>query len=663
MDGNLNFSLLQRLTRIFSGPLARKRFNNSLKLKRRYYNKFNYQQVPWNFSVFGNIHKTEQRWLERAYQDSLNDQERIMRYREFELMETMPEIARALEIYADECTVSTKLTDVLDIESNNIYLKEVLWRLFYDTLDIKGNLWGWVKNCLKYGDYFLLLYLDEEFGITHTMGLPEKEIRRVEGLDKNNPDYVKFRWETEGIDFENFQVVHFRLGMNDKYAPYGVSILEACRRIYRQLSMQEDVMMAYRIARSPERRVFYIDQEGIPPELQEAYFEKIKSNLRSNQIVNNDTGEVYKRYNAWSIEDDIFIPKRGPNDTTRIESLPGGQYVGVIDDIKYLRAKLFTALGIPSSYLEDKEGSEDKESLAQKDVRFASTISRIQTYIISALEKIAQIHLTILGFRSEDLVNFKLKLNNPSKIWELQELEFWRTKIDLASAAEGKLSNEFIYKKFFGFSDEEIRDNHTQMYGNVKFSTSLEFVKSQYMQELASQFASPASAGLGGGGGELGGVGGGLGGPMGGLGGGGLGDLLGGAGGGGAGLGAPAATTSAPEAGTVPEPGGGGSGGEGGGGGGGLKVVPSRHKEEDERSRGAKTNSPHAHSEYRKVTKDQRRYSGPRKRKNSKLFNIDTFNKPQKFMSIGKIFEEEDFEGSERIDEAIEQLSSMLGEL
>lgn len=659
MSENMDFTLFQRLTRIFSRPLVRSSFNNTLKLKRRYYNKFNFQTTPWNYSVFANIQRSNDRWFDRIYQDSLSNQDRVLRYREFEIMETMPEIARALEIYADECTVSTRMQDILDIDSSNTYIKDILWRLFYDTLDVKSNLWGWTKQMCKYGDYYLLLYLDANNGVTHTMGLPEKEILRLEGLDPNNPDYVKFRWETENIDFENFQVVHFRLGWNDKYFPYGVSLLEPARRIYRQLSMQEDVMMAYRIARSPERRVFYIDQEGVPPEMQEAYLEKIRSNLRSNQVVNHDSGEIYKRYNAWSIEDDIFIPKRGANDTTRIESLPGGQYVGVIDDIKYLRNKLFTALGVPSSYLEDKEGAEDKESLAQKDVRFAATVCRIQSYVVAALEKIAQVHLAILGFSGEDIMNFSLKLNNPSKIWENQELEFWRTKLDLASAAENKLSRQYVFKKFFGFTDDEIRINLMQLFGDTKFMASLEVAKAMYTNAASGQQMGAGGGGIGGGMG--GGLGGGLGGDLGG----GLGGMMGDLGGGSMGGGDMGGGLDL-EGGLGGETGGGLGGGEapsgGEGGGEGLKVVPGRHKEDSERARGTSHRTKGAHSDYSPVLKDKRREGAKKRSKKSKV-TIGTFNKPQNHLMHNMIFESEDDDMSTRSLEILESIDYILESL
>ena len=216
---------------------------------------------------------------------------------------------------------------------------------------------------------------------------------------------------------ENWQVAHFRILGNDKYAPYGTSVLEPARRIWRQLTLLEDAMMSYRIVRSPERRVFYIDVGGINPSDVEQYMQKVITSMKRNQVLDADTGRVDLRYNPMSIDEDYFVPVRGGQQSTRIESLPGGTYTGDIDDVKYLRDKLFSALKVPQSYLARGEGGEeDKTTLAQKDIRFARTIQRLQRSVLSELEKIGVIHLYTLGFKGDDLVSFKLSLNKPVSI-------------------------------------------------------------------------------------------------------------------------------------------------------------------------------------------------------------------------------------------------------
>lgn len=409
------------------------------------------------------------------------------------------EINSALDVYADEMTTSNSLEKLLSIDCPNEEIKNVLHGLYYDVLNVEFNLFGWCRTMCKFGDFFLYLDIDERDGIKNAIGIPPYEVERIEGEDEKNPNYVQFQWNSGGMTFENWQLAHFRILGNDKYAPYGTSILEGARRIWRQLTLLEDAMMAYRIVRSAERRVFYIDVGNVAPNDVEQFMQKAMTQLKRNQVVDEKTGRVDLRYNPLSIEEDYFIPIRGQA-ATKIESLAGGQYTGDIDDVKYLRDKLFSALKIPQSYLSRGEGGEeDKTSLAQKDIRFSRTIQRLQRSVISELEKIGIIHLFVLGYRNEDLIKFKLKLNNPSKIAELQELETWKTRFEVASGAtEGYFSRRWVAKKIFNMTDEEFLRNQREMFYDSKFKAAVEKAGSE--QESAGGDADSGLGGMSGGG-------------------------------------------------------------------------------------------------------------------------------------------------------------------
>jgi len=328
----------------------------------------------------------------------------------------------------------------------------------------------------KYGDFFLYLDIDDNIGIKNVIGLPITEVERMEGEDPSNPNYVQYQWNTGALTFENWQCAHFRILGNDKHAPYGTSICDPARRIWRQLILLEDAVMAYRIVRSPERRVFYIDVGAINPQDVEQYMQKVMTEMKRNQVVDSDTGRVDLRYNPMSVDEDYFIPVRG-GQSSRVETLAGGSYTGDIDDIKYLRDKLFSALKVPSAYLMQSETMEDKTTLAQKDIRFARTIQRLQRSVISELEKIGIIHLYTLGFRNDDLVSFRLTLNNPSKLAEMQELEHWKTKFDIGgSATEGYFSRRWVATKVFGMSEEEFLRNQREMFYDRKVDAAMDAV-------------------------------------------------------------------------------------------------------------------------------------------------------------------------------------------
>jgi hypothetical protein len=429
---------------------------------------------------------------------------RTERYVDFDQMEYTPEIASALDIYADEMTTHSALQPMLNIKCSNDEIKSVLNILYHNILNINFNLFGWSRTMCKYGDYFLYLDIDENEGVMNAIGIPTAEIERLEGEDKTNANYIQYQWNSAGITLENWQIAHFRILGNDKYAPYGTSVLEPARRIWRQLQLMEDAMMAYRVVRAPERRVFKIDVGAIPPNEVEQYMQKVMTSMKRNSIVDDKTGRVDLRYNPLSVEEDFFIPVRGST-SSEIQSLPGGTFTGDIDDVKYLRDKLFSALKIPAAYLTQSDtATEDKTTLAQKDIRFSRTVQRLQRVIISELEKIGIIHLYTLGFRNEDLLAFELALNNPSKIAELQELEHWSTKFDVASkATEGFFSRRWITEHLFNVGEEEFLRNQREIFYDRKYDAQLSAVAEQMQEE---------SAGLGGDlGGDLGDLGGDLG--------------------------------------------------------------------------------------------------------------------------------------------------------
>lgn len=466
--------LFRRLTKLLSGPLTQYRTQNSHRLRRidldKYANRFT--------SASGrDFKKTAYNPYDNLQASYMTSQQRTERYVDFDQMEYTPEIASALDIYADEMTTYSALTPMLGIECDNEEIKAILESLYTNVLNIEHNLFSWCRTMCKYGDFFLYLDLDDKLGITSVIGLPTNQVERLEGEDKTNPNYVQFQWNSAGLTFENWQVGHFRVLGQDKYNPYGTSVLEPARRIWRQLTLLEDAMMAYRIVRSPERRAFYIDVGNIPPQDVEQYMQKVMTTMKRNQVVDAQTGRVDLRYNPLSVEEDYFIPVRG-NSSTKIESVAGGKYTGDIEDVKYLRDKLFSALKIPAAYISsdsEKGGGEDKTTLAQKDIRFARTIQRLQRSILSEIEKIGIIHLYTLGYRDEDLVSFRCHLNNPSKIAEMQELEYWKTKFDIVGAAtEGFFSKQWLAKTLFGMSDDDFIRNRREMFYDKRFEAALE---------------------------------------------------------------------------------------------------------------------------------------------------------------------------------------------
>lgn len=444
MAKNTN-QLFKKLTDLFrSGPVIKRKIK---KLKDEDTSKSSLEQ-------FRKAHSDVYNSTLSAY----GSYDRMARYSDFSEMESTPEISSALDIYAEECVSPDAEGTVLHIYSENRMIKQLLSELFYDTLNIDFNLAMWTRNLCKYGDFFLFNDVHPQYGVINAYPIPISEMEREEGFDPSDPASVRFRWVTQGNRvLENWQVSHFRLLGNDAFLPYGASVLEGARRIWRQLILIEDAMLVYRVIRSPERRVFYIDVGNIPPENVADYLEQAQSALKRNAVINKTTGQVDLRYNPLSVDEDYFLPVRGGESGTRIDTLAGGSNTTAIEDVEYIQKKLFAALKIPKAYLGYDEDIGSKATLAQEDIRFSRTINRIQKTIISELNKIAMLHLYTHGYNDEDLLNFELRLSNPSTVAQQQKLELIRTKFEISSQApEGIVDREWIRKHILDLNDDEI---------------------------------------------------------------------------------------------------------------------------------------------------------------------------------------------------------------
>lgn len=446
-------NLFQRLTKLFSsGPTIKRRVRNFSK---------NDASASSAVDLFKKAHSDVYNSTLSAY----GTFDRMARYSDFAEMESTPEIASALDIYAEETVAPDAYGRSLHIYSENRKIKELLETLFYDTLNVDFNLVMWVRNLCKYGDFFLFNDISPEYGVINAYPISITEMEREEGFNPDDPSAVRFRWITQGNQaLENWQVSHFRLLGNDAFLPYGSSVLESARRIWRQLILIEDAMLVYRVIRAPERRVFYIDVGNVPPEDVPNYLEQAKTSLKRNQVVSKGSGNVDLRYNPMSVDEDYFIPVRGGDSGTKIDTLAGGQNTSAIEDVEYIQKKLFASLKIPKAYLGYDEEIGSKATLAQEDIRFSRTIIRIQKTVLAELNKLAMIHLFAHGFTDEDLLDFELQLSNPSSIAQQQKLELINTKFSIAGAApEGMVSKTWIRKNVMGFTRDEIEQINVEM--------------------------------------------------------------------------------------------------------------------------------------------------------------------------------------------------------
>lgn len=409
--------------------------------------------------------------------------ERLARMRDFEMMDQHEILSASLNIYADCATMLNEDDRVLDIKSSNEKIKNALYDLFYDRLQIDFHIWQWVRNVCKYGDFFILLDILPEQGIVNHMELPTLEIEREEGFD-GDINSVRFKWlQGQGSVFDNFQVAHFRILGDDTFLPYGRSILEPVRKLWKQINLAEDSYLVYYITRSPERRIFKIDVGGISPNDIPGLMQKAKDILKKKPMVDSN-GIVDLRYNANSIEEDIFIPVRGKDGGSDVTTLPGAQNLEP-KLLEYLQAKLFAGLGIPKAYLSYTQDVAGKNVLSQVDVAFARTIGRVQKYILSELNKIAMIHLYSLGFTDpEDLTDFKLTLTNSSSVDEMQKLELFSKRFEIYTLAIQSVGTDRLWgqKHILKLSKEEINDINIGVNRDAKFNAELKQIQTEVEQ-------------------------------------------------------------------------------------------------------------------------------------------------------------------------------------
>ena len=398
-------------------------------------------------------------------------------YSDYDVMDTDAIIASALDIVAEECTLKNDLGEVLQIRSSNEDIQKSLYNLFYNVLNIEFNLWAWIRQMCKYGDFFLKLEISEKFGVYNVLPIAAYHMEREEGFDKENPFAIQFKYSPDGfytggsgyynvvgtdprnqpgIYFDNYEVAHFRLLTDNNYLPYGRAYIEPARRLFKQYTLMEDAMLIHRIVRSPDKRIFYLNVGSIPPNEVENFMQKTISTMKRTPFIDQETGQYNLKYNQQNLLEDYFIPVRGGDQVTKIDTLPGLQYAG-IEDVTYLRDKLFAALRVPKAFMGYEKDLTGEATLAAEDIRFARTIDRIQRITLSELYKIALVHLYTQGYTAEELTNFELHLTTPSIIYDQEKIALLTQKVELAQKImESKLlPTDWIYDNIFHLSQDQ----------------------------------------------------------------------------------------------------------------------------------------------------------------------------------------------------------------
>ena len=451
-----------------------------------------------------------------GYQSNFNYQTlRPQLYSEYDSMDTDAIIASALDIIADESTLKNDMGEVLQIRSSDENVQKILYNLFYDVLNIEFNLWPWIRNMCKYGDFFLKLEIAEKFGVYNVIPYNAFHIERLEGQDPENPNDIQYGFDPEGVStggygfynvpgannvnsntliFDNYEMSHFRLLTDTNFLPYGRSYIEPARKLFKQYTLMEDAMLIHRIVRAPEKRIFYMNVGNIPPAEVENFMQKTISKMKRTPYVDQQTGEYNLKYNMQNMLEDYYIPVRGNDTSTKIDTAAGLQYDGIAD-VEYLRDKLFAALKVPKAFMGYDENTEGKATLAAQDIRFARTIERIQRIVVSELTKIALVHLYTQGYKDENLTNFELSMTTPSIIYDQERVALMTEKMTLAqSMIDSKvIPTDWIYENIFHFSEDEFSEYRDLVRQDAKRSFRLSQIEAEGNdpQETGKSYGTP----------------------------------------------------------------------------------------------------------------------------------------------------------------------------
>jgi hypothetical protein len=398
---------------------------------------------------------------------------RMMLYFDYLSMDGYPILGAALDLLSEEAT-TTKSDNgqILNIYCSSDKVKKELERFFYKVMDVNTHLFQWCRNMCQFGDNFVYLELSKENGVVDFRQLASQFVERNEKYDTKNRFRAFFKYKDPNTggeeEYLDYQVAHFRLlGVGDRL-PYGCSVYEKVRRTYKQLFMMEDAMMVYRITRAAERRIYRVPVGNVPPEDVPQILEAFANNVKKKKLVDPKTGDINFKYNVASMDEDIFIADRGNTSGNFVDTLAGASNLEQIGDITYLRDNLFTGLGIHKTLLgfsSDSTSEGGGKNLSMLDIRFARKVNRIQQALLAELNKIAIIHLGLLGGDYESYIDdFKLSLNNPSTASDLLQLEIWKSKLEVYAQATTPnqntglkaMSEMMARKKFFHMSEEDI---------------------------------------------------------------------------------------------------------------------------------------------------------------------------------------------------------------
>jgi len=461
--------------------------------------------------------------------------DKITRLRDYRVMAAFSEVADAIDEICDEAINKDKngkvvylRTPDVDLEIDDQETLEKEFQKYINYFDLQNRGWDYFRSLLTDGEVYFEHIVHkqyEEEGILGVVTIPTEFIDPIFGnvqnmmvkgfllrkpvFDKTNPSKIL---DYELVPLDKNQVTYINSGIWNENKTIRLPFIENARRAYRQLSLIEDAIVIYRLARAPERLVFNVDVGNMPPPKAEAYLKKLMNQYWSSKTYDNTQGSsAVKKFNPQSILDNFWFAKRAGSEGTKIDRLAGGENLGKLEDLEYFLKKLYKSLKVPVSRLNSDDGYKDDMNILREELKFAKFIVRMQQQFSEGLKNGFITHLKLRQIWNKlDLKenNIDIEFNVPVNFFEMREAqkqELKTTSFNNITQSDA-VSKTYALKKYMGWSDIEVLANREFMRKDIGFLWELEQIKSggpnwrDNMQAAAPAAGGELTAGGGGGG-------------------------------------------------------------------------------------------------------------------------------------------------------------------
>jgi hypothetical protein len=308
-----------------------------------------------------------------------------------------------------------------------------------------------------------------ESGIKFIKNIKEYYLYTSEDYLGNGKDTINFTYSSEGIIIPTDSIAYVHSGFIDNSTRKVLGYLHKAIKPLNQLRMLEDAVVIYRISRAPERRIFYIDVGSLPKNKSEQYLREIMNRYRNKMVYDANTGELRDERRHMSMLEDFWMPRREGGKGTEIQTLPGGQNLGEMQDVEYFQKKLYNALHVPPSRFKEEAGFNMGRSseISRDEVRFTKFINRLQAKFSEVFLQILRVQLlskNILTQEEWDGMSYDIKFDFAADSYfsELKDNEIMMTRLQLLREAEpylGKFfSTEWAVKNILQFSEDDFSE-------------------------------------------------------------------------------------------------------------------------------------------------------------------------------------------------------------